>query len=160
MEHSLYVSPDDKINVVISNGDDHIWHVVWGVQMAFHGGPEEKADRCVEGVENCLFNEICFVWSSQTAGCVIWQKCKEFKTQCSQSLTVIPALTTGWRSGRVFLVHLSHSQRKKKIIVASVSTGDHMMNVLRKDSGTKPKTSNLWRSALDWTVLQQLFRFG
>lgn len=28
------------------------------------------------------------------------------------------------------------------------------MNVLRKDSGTKPQTTNLWRSALDWTVLQ------
>lgn len=34
-------SPDDKIYVIISNGDDHVWHIVRGVQMAFHGGPEE-----------------------------------------------------------------------------------------------------------------------
>lgn len=43
-------SPDDKINVVVGNSDNHIRHVVWGVQMAFHGGPEETKwkDRCHE----------------------------------------------------------------------------------------------------------------
>lgn len=38
-------SPDDKINVIIGDGDDHVGHVVRRVQMAFHGGPEETERR-------------------------------------------------------------------------------------------------------------------
>lgn len=49
MEHSLGHSPDDKINVVIGNGDDHVGHIVWGVQVAFHGGPEETKQMDVMG---------------------------------------------------------------------------------------------------------------
>lgn len=33
-------SPDDKIDVVVGDGDDHVGHVVGGVQVALHGGPE------------------------------------------------------------------------------------------------------------------------
>lgn len=40
IEQTFSRSPDDEINVVIGDGDDHIGHIVWSVQMAFHGGPE------------------------------------------------------------------------------------------------------------------------
>lgn len=40
MEQTFSHSPDDKINVVIGNGDNHIGHIVWGIQMALHGGPK------------------------------------------------------------------------------------------------------------------------
>lgn len=50
------VSPDDKINVIIGNGDDHIWHIVWGVQMAFHSRPDEETNRSDKsGAELCEY---------------------------------------------------------------------------------------------------------
>lgn len=33
-------SPDDKVSVIIGNGDHHIGHIVWSVQMALHSRPE------------------------------------------------------------------------------------------------------------------------
>lgn len=49
MEQTFGHSPDDKINVIIGNGDDHVGHIVWSVQMAFHGGPEETNQMHVKG---------------------------------------------------------------------------------------------------------------
>lgn len=43
--------PDYKINVVIGNSDNHIGYVVWGVQMAFHCGPEETHRWMLLGVK-------------------------------------------------------------------------------------------------------------
>lgn len=40
-EQAFSHSPDYKVNVIIGNSDNHIGHVVWGVQMAFHCSPEE-----------------------------------------------------------------------------------------------------------------------
>lgn len=41
VEQTFSHLPDYKINVIIGNSDNHIGHIVWGVQMAFHCGPEE-----------------------------------------------------------------------------------------------------------------------
>lgn len=32
-------SPDDKIDVVVGDGDDHVGDVVRSIQVALHGGP-------------------------------------------------------------------------------------------------------------------------
>lgn len=37
---AAFHSPDDKINVIISDGDTHVRHVVWGAQVGLHSGPE------------------------------------------------------------------------------------------------------------------------
>lgn len=33
--------PDDKVDVIVGNSDNHIGEIVRSVQVAFHGGPEE-----------------------------------------------------------------------------------------------------------------------
>lgn len=42
---AVFHSPDDKINVVIGDGDNHIRHVVRGVQVALHGGPDPTKNK-------------------------------------------------------------------------------------------------------------------
>lgn len=37
-------SPDDKINVVVGDGDDHVGDVVRSIQVALHGGPAGAAE--------------------------------------------------------------------------------------------------------------------
>lgn len=56
-------SPDDKINVVIGNGDDHIGHIVRGVQVAFHGGPEETNGWMSWGVNGEFANGV-LMWKT------------------------------------------------------------------------------------------------
>lgn len=42
-DHCCY-SPDDKIDVVVGDGDDHVGDVVRGIQVALHGGPAEAGE--------------------------------------------------------------------------------------------------------------------
>lgn len=38
-------SPNDKIDVIVGDGDDHIGNVVRCVQVALHGGPKKKKKK-------------------------------------------------------------------------------------------------------------------
>lgn len=45
IDRAVFHSPDDKINVVIGDGNNHIRHVVRGAQVALHGGPDRTKNK-------------------------------------------------------------------------------------------------------------------
>lgn len=66
--------PDDKVNVVVGDGDDHVGHVVGGIQVALHGGSVGMDGRDVECVEPSIDSKTSSAstsWSSSgaPAGC-------------------------------------------------------------------------------------------